>query len=149
MREAVVCDSSCLIALERIGHLDLLPALFDPLQAPPAVHQEFGASPHWLRVERPADRALVTALGLLMGPGEAEAVALAAERELPIILDDRQARAVARKLELNILGTAAVLIRAKKQGLIKAVAPLLDALAEHEFRLSEALRQEALRLAGE
>lgn len=51
MREPVVCDSSCLIALERIGHLDLLPALFHPVQAPPAVRQEFGAAPEWLRIE--------------------------------------------------------------------------------------------------
>lgn len=149
MKEPVVCDSSCLIALERIGHLDLLPALFHPVQAPPAVHQEFGGSPEWLRVEAPADRALVTALGMLMGPGEAEAVALAAERELPIVLDDRQARAVARKLDLQILGTVAVLVRAKRRGLIPAIGPLLDALTANEFRLSEALRQEALRLAGE
>ena len=149
MRAAVVCDSSCLIALERIGHLDLLPALFDPIQAPPAVREEFGSTLEWLRIEVPADRALVTALGMLMGPGEAEAVALASERRLPIILDDRQARAVARKLDLQIMGTVAVLVRAKKQGLIQAIRPLLDTLAEHEFRLSEALRQEALRLAGE
>lgn len=147
--KAVVCDSSCLIALERIGHLDLLPALFNPIQAPPAVREELGSSPEWLRVEVPSDRALVTALGMLMGPGESEAVALASERGLPIILDDRQARAVARKLDLQILGTVAVLVRAKKQGLIQTIRPLLDALAGHEFRLSEALRQEALRLAGE
>ena len=144
MREPVVCDSSCLIALERIGHLALLPALFHPVKAPQAVREEFGAAPEWLQVEAPADRALVTALGMLMGPGEAEAVALASERELPVILDDRQARAVARKLDLQIVGTVAVLVRAKKQGLVQAIGPLLDALTEHEFRLSEALRQEAL-----
>jgi uncharacterized protein len=149
LKEAVVCDSSCLIALERIGHLDLLPALFHPVQAPPAVHQEFGASPEWLRVEAPTDRALVTALGMLMDAGEAEAVALASERGLPIILDDRQARAVARRLDLQIVGTVAVLIRAKRQGLIEAIGPLLDELTEKDFRISEALRQEALRLAGE
>ncbi|HEX5714983.1 MAG TPA: DUF3368 domain-containing protein [Thermoanaerobaculia bacterium] len=149
MKEAVVCDSSCLIALERIGHLDLLPALFHPVQAPPAVHQEFGASPEWLRVEAPTDRALVTALGMLMDAGEAEAVALASERGWLIILDDRQARAVARRLDLQIVGTVAILVRAKKQGLIEAIGPLLDDLAENEFRIGEALRQEALRLAGE
>ena len=149
MKEAVVCDSSCLIALDRIGRLDLLPALFHPVQAPPAVHLEFGSSPDWLRVEAPTDRALVTALGLLMDAGEAEAVALASERGWPIILDDRQARAVARRLDLQIVGTVAVLVRAKRQGLIEAIGPLLDDLAENEFRLSEALRQEALRLAGE
>lgn len=149
MREPVVCDSSCLIALERIGHLHLLPALFDPVQAPPAVHHEFGASPEWLRVEVPLDRALVTALGMMMDSGEAEAVALASERSWPVILDDRQARAVGQRLGLQIIGTMAVLVRAKRQGLIEAVGPLLDKLAEKDFRVREGLKREALRLAGE
>jgi hypothetical protein len=51
---AAVVDSACLIGLERIGRLDLLPALLDPVFAPPAVNQEFGAAPKWLTVERPA-----------------------------------------------------------------------------------------------
>lgn len=34
---AAVIDSACLIGLERIGRLDLLPALIDPVMVPPAV----------------------------------------------------------------------------------------------------------------
>lgn len=86
---------------------------------------------------------------MLMDAGEAEAVALASERGWPIVLDDRQARAVARRLDLQIVGTVAVLVRAKRQGLINTIGPLLDELSEKDFRISEALRQEALRLAGE
>jgi hypothetical protein len=89
LREPVICDSACLIALERIGYLDLLPALFEPVQAPPAVQHEFGAAPEWLRVHAPSDPTLVAALGMLVDSGEAEALALASELGCTIILDDR------------------------------------------------------------
>ena len=51
---AAVVDSACLIGLERIGRLDL-PALLDPIFAPPAVNREFGSQPAWMKVARPAD----------------------------------------------------------------------------------------------
>jgi predicted nucleic acid-binding protein len=34
LKEAVVTDSTCLIALERLGRLDLLSSLFAPIYAP-------------------------------------------------------------------------------------------------------------------
>jgi predicted nucleic acid-binding protein len=149
LKEPVICDSACLIALERIDRLDLLPALFDPVQIPPAVGEEFGSRFNWLSVEPPSDRALVAALGMLVDSGEAEALALACERDWTIVLDDKQARSVGKRLGLRIIGTVALIIRAKKQGLVPAIAPLLESLAEHGFRVSEALRKEALDMAGE
>ena len=59
MKESVVIDSTCLIGLERIGQLELLPALFEPILIPPEVQREFGMSLSWLTVETPADQALV------------------------------------------------------------------------------------------
>jgi predicted nucleic acid-binding protein len=53
--QIVVSDSTCLIALERIGRLDLLPAVFEQIWIPPAVAAEFGAPLPWLRVRAPAD----------------------------------------------------------------------------------------------
>jgi len=40
---AVVVDSACLITLERIVRLDLLPAVFSEVLARPAVRDEFGS----------------------------------------------------------------------------------------------------------
>lgn len=40
-----VVDSTCLLGLERIGRLDLLPALLQTVLAPPAVIDEFGSHP--------------------------------------------------------------------------------------------------------
>ena len=51
MSERVVADSTCLIALERIDQIEILPALFEPVLIPPAVAQEFGrlsGSEPWL-----------------------------------------------------------------------------------------------------
>lgn len=90
MNEAVVTDSTCLIGLERINRLDLLPALFDIVWIPPEVEREFGISYDWLHVEAPTDTALVNALKLMVDDGEAEAIALASEKQLKIIVDDRQ-----------------------------------------------------------
>ena len=84
-----------------------------------------------------------------MDDGEAEAIALASERASRIILDDKQARALAQKLGLKIIGTVGVLVRAKLEGVMPALRPLLDALDANSFRVSKALRDEALRLAGE
>ena len=148
-REPAVTDSTCLIGLERIGRLDLLPSLFDPIAAPPKVIEEFGSSPSWLQVLSPTNRQAVFALQLTVDLGEAEAIALALERNWRIILDDRKARLVARRLGLKVIGTVGVLLRAKRKGIVSRIAPLLQDLEAAGFYLSEALKREALRLAGE
>jgi predicted nucleic acid-binding protein len=144
-----VVDSACLIGLERIGRLDLLPALLDPIFAPPAVNLEFGSQPAWMNVQPPSDVGMVAALRLLVDPGESEAIVLAYEKGLRIILDDRKAREVAQRLGVPVTGTVGLLIKAKQEGVIATVRPLLDALDANHFRISDALRAEALKLAGE
>lgn len=142
-------DTSCLIALERVGRLDLLPRLFSAVLAPPAVVREFGAAPSWLSMATLPDHTLAAALGLLLGPGEAEAIAVAAQRKCRVVLDDRQARAAAARLGVETIGTIGILLRAKRGGLIPELKPLLDALDEAGFRLDVRLRRRALEIAEE
>lgn len=80
MKEAVVVDSTCLIGLERIGRLDVLPDLFEPIFIPDEVSNEFQTFVSWLNIETPANSSLVQALKLLVDDGEAEAIALALEK---------------------------------------------------------------------
>ncbi len=149
MKEPAVSNSTCLIILERIGQLNLLPALFEPVWVPPKVQEEFAIPLDWLRVEAPSNTALVAVLKALVDEGEAEAIALAREKEALLILDDRKARRWARQLGIRLVGTAGVLVRAKRQGIIKAVKPLLEAVQQKGFYLSPDLTAEILRLAGE
>ncbi len=149
MKEPVVSNSTCLIALERIGQLNLLPALFEPIWVPPKVQEEFAVPLDWLMVEAPSNTALVAVLKALVDEGEAEAIALAREKGALLILDDRKARQWARRLGVRLVGTAGILVKAKRQGIVKAVKPLLEAMQQKGFHLSPDLIAEILRLTGE
>lgn len=147
----VVTDTSALIAFDKVDRLDLLPALFDDVVAPPAVVREFGARPPWLREVPVQDAALVAEhRAHFLDEGEAEAIALA--RTLPgatLLLDERRGRRYAQALGLTVVGRAGVLVRAKRAGHIVAVRPLLDTLRDRGFRLSDRLYDRVLVLADE
>lgn len=149
MKEAVVSDSTCLIALERIGELDILPALFDPIIIPPEVEREFGTKFSWLQTENLTSNLLVAALRLVVDAGEAEAIALASEKNYLLISDDKQARAGAKQLGVAVIGTIGVLVQAKQSGVVTTIKPILDNLELNSFFISRALREEALKLVGE
>ena len=149
MKEPVVSDSTCLIGLERVAELDILPALFAPIMIPPEVEREFGSKFSWLQTENITNSSLVTALQLAVDAGEAEAIALASEKGCLLISDDKQARAAAKNLGVKVIGTVGVLVRAKQNGVISAIKPILDDLDLNSFFISRALREEALKLVGE
>lgn len=105
-QDVVITDSGCLISLERIDRLDILPALFSQVLLPPAVHAEFGVVLPWLKVVPPKDQGMIAALKMLVDAGEAEAIALAYELQYRLIIDDLQGRKVARDLGLRLTGTS-------------------------------------------
>jgi hypothetical protein len=76
------------------------------------------------------------------------ALALASPGSL-VILDDGLARRYAAHLALRLIGTLGVLVRAKRQGLITAVAPVLDQLDRLRFRVDPETRTRVLLKAGE
>jgi predicted nucleic acid-binding protein len=146
-----VSNSSCLIGLEAVGHLDILQQLYTTIEVPEAVAQEFGSAlPTWAQVHAVQNRSLVQSLRLGLGAGEAEAIALSVEcAAARLILDDKKARRIARQLQQPVTGTLAVLLRAKDQGILSNVRDIIDALAAANFRVSDVLVQEVLRQAGE
>jgi predicted nucleic acid-binding protein len=131
--EPIVTDSTCLIGLERIQRLEILPALFKPISAPPEVQREFGVTVPWLGSEIPADYALVTALKMLVDHGEAEAIALAQGQKRRVILDDRRARGIAKNLGIRVIGTVGILMLAKKERVIPAIRPIMNELEATGF----------------
>jgi predicted nucleic acid-binding protein len=158
----VVSNSSPLIALGRIGRLDLLPSLYGVVIIPQDVHYEvivaapseagaaLLAQASWLRVHSIQDTGKRDYLLSILDPGEAEALVLAQEMGADwLLLDEIKARAAARRLSLRIIGTAGLLVTAKHHGLLPRVKPLLDQLQTHDFRLSEQVYQTVLKQAGE
>ena len=146
----VVTDSTALISLDRIGRLDLLPAVFPDVMAPPAVVEEFGRRPAWLTVRSPRDVETTRTVRAQLDAGEAEAIALALEHPgSTVLLDEQRGRTYARALGVPVVGTFGLLIRAKRRGLVSTVRPVLDALVGAGFYASDALYHRALTLAGE
>lgn len=146
----VVVDTSCLIALERIDQLALVPAVFPDVVAPPVVAEEFGHSPTWLRVRTVQNTQAAAALRTQLDEGEAAVLALALETEdQTVLVDEKKARRIARQLELRTVGTLGLLLRAKQQDLVPDVRSLMDALIAADFRIADALYDEVLHRADE
>jgi len=153
-RPSVIADASTLICLGWVDQLQILPALFGRILVPPAVATEAtrcqSALPSWIDVREPGrslDHRVVTAH---LGAGETEVLCLGLELDGAwLILDDAKARALARALGLRILGTAAVLVEAKRAGLLALVRPTLDALLAKGFRLDRKVYDRILKAADE
>lgn len=125
----VVCNSGPLIHLARADHFNLLRALFRRLIIPPAVYQEVVvrgrgqdgseelARAKWIDRRRPRRTDLILALSAFLGRGEAEAIALAAERKDSLLLiDEAQGRRVAGSMGIAIRGTLGVLLQGHRAG---------------------------------
>lgn len=150
MSDRAVTNSTCLIGLERIERLEILPQVFSPLFVPSAVQKEVGISEDWLTVRSVENEGVVATLKIQIDEGEAEAIALAMELgDVFLVLDDKNARRIALQMSLKVIGTVGVLLRAKQQGIIPEVKPILTALQQENFRISEAIVQKAIALAGE
>jgi predicted nucleic acid-binding protein len=85
-----------------------------------------------------------------LGAGESAVIAVAAKYAPAIaVLADAEARARARTSGVAVIGTLGIVLRAKRRGVVAAAAPLLRALIDAGFYVSEALARTALESVGE
>ncbi len=156
----VVSNSSVIIALARIGHLDLLQKLFRKVFVPKTVWKEITveskpgseeiARADFIRVDEAGDKRLVTLLEEFVDTGEAEAIVLSLERSADLLLvDDRDARNLAKKLGLQVMGTLGVVALAKYKGLIPEVRPIVYKLVKRGCWISSSILERFLRELGE
>lgn len=157
--DPVVSNTTPLIKLAGVQRLDLLPALYGAVTIPQAVYHEFqaGRVAHpgapdldtlsWLTVRHvAADPAVPPTLDA----GESEAIALARAIGARILLmDERRGRRAALQLGLPVVGTLAVLLQSKQQGLLPLVRPILDQMITQGRHISADLYEQVVRAAGE
>ena len=164
MTRVVIADTGPLIALARIGQLDLLRRLYGRVVVPPAVHTELAIDSNrpgakalagvfaagWADVVAVTDASVRLELDQLLGPGEAEAIALAEQEDTRFLLiDDARGRRTARSRGIPVVGVAGMLLVAKSRGELAAVGPVLDRLSSAGYRLSPRLVAGTLARAGE
>jgi predicted nucleic acid-binding protein len=160
-----VSDTSPILGLASIDCLELLHEQFGAVFIPSAVFEElktetnFKGTPAirlaltngWLEVQSVINIPLVQALSLELDRGESEALALAADLGLEIIvMDEHDGRARAKAMGLKPVGVIGILLRAKKGGKIDSVADALKSLrSEIGFFIAADLYQQILEQAGE
>jgi hypothetical protein len=81
--------------------------------------------------------------------GEVEAIVLAQELQVLLLIDEATGRRLAGHLGLKYIGLLGVLIQAKKDGLIPAVKPLMDQTIQKGFFVSKPVYQQVLIEANE
>ncbi|MBI2444830.1 hypothetical protein HYV43_00385 [Candidatus Micrarchaeota archaeon] len=150
---AAVVDSSCLIfAAKTPPMLDWLVDHFGRLYVPKAVYAEVveegkkrGFAEIGIVERKFAAGVLVRARAAalaqdVLGPGEAEALALAKQKHLVCLCDDRKAHSVGSALGIRVVSLAAFLIfLARKKNLpVLALEKCLNELVENGYYLKTA-----------
>lgn len=160
----VVCNSSPLIWLARIGRLTFLRDLFGEIVIPMSVHEESALrkrSPDAVLIERAVEEGWIKVLEERTGKadvlvdvsgihlGEAEAILLAQRLETELIIDEREASATAQMFGVRPMGTIAVLLLALAKGLLtlQEFRECLDSLLTSGFWLTVDVYNEALEAA--
>lgn len=147
----IVVNTSPLVALERLGRLNLLSTLFQELTRPQSVFDElmtgrsrYGVSEQLFRAEwiktfpDPPEASFRPELG----KGETAAIALAVQQKADLILlDDLAARNVAKEMELEVSGTLGVLIAGYRQNLLNDIDQALEQPKASGFHMSDTLIQ--------
>ena len=153
----MVADTGPLHYLVLIGHIDLIPALFETVfvptevqdelsraEAPPEVRSWIANPPEWVTV---VGAAAVTTDPLLLrlDPGERAAIVLAASLKVDVILmDDRAGVAAAKAKGFAVVGTLGILDAAARRGKVD-LAQALDRLRETTFRRRDELFEAILK----
>ena len=162
MNYKAICNTGPIIALSIIDSLDILRHLFEFVAVPEAVHQEIleGGTTNaglanyrkvkWIKVMRlsnPVDPLLRTSLDA----GEAAVIGLARELNVNVVLvDERKTRRIARTIyELHVIGSARVLVEAKRRGLLDNVGAAIQAMRDGGYWIGDSIVEIALKQAGE
>ena len=161
----IISNTSPLLNLAIIDHLDLLRQQFGQIFIPPPVLTELkpntgypgverleqALAAMWVRVVDLTDNKLAQALMLELDQGEAAAIALALEQgHGQILMDERDGRVKAKALGLKPVGVLGVLLRAKIEGDLVSVKEAMQALrADAGFFIDDQLFEAILTEAGE
>ncbi len=133
------------------SELELLHNLYGQVITTLEIATEYGEPlPEWVEIANVTDKSKQQLLELQIDKGESSAIALALEiPDCTIILDDYKARKIASQLGMTYTGTIGVIVKAKLQGIIPSIKPIITKIKQTDFRLSTEIEHQALKQANE
>lgn len=154
----VMANTTPLIALSNIDQLELLHKLYGTVIIPQAVMDEIIREPakqrvrnaSWIKVKAIQDQSQKDIFRARLHAGEVEVMILAREQKADlVIIDDDAAKKTAKFLGLNVTGTLGVLLKAKREGYLKMVEPVMIELIRDGLFISDTVKSYVLKEAGE
>lgn len=152
MRDLIISDTSCLIALSRIDALPILHELYGTVVITPEVRMEFGQPlPDWIVTQKaPTETVVRIARKYSLDIGETTSIALALDVcNSTLVIDEANGRRVAKSLGLKTTGTLGILLKAKQLQLVDSITDYVIQLQISGFRMSKQLVADVLREANE
>lgn len=157
----VVSNTSPILNLALIDRLSMIRDQFSTVTIPTSVLEELRVRENlpgskkirdalddkWLQVQAAQDSALLRMLKRELDAGEAEAIALALEtRSQWLLLDESEARRIAKDLGLKVTGVLGILLRACRQKQIPSLRLEMERLREKAgFYISDPLFENLLK----
>ena len=142
----IVSDSTTLIILFDLHKIELLSNLFEKVFIPSTVYDEITAKnsidlPSFMEVVKVKESPDLLLLKRLLDDGESEAIALAKEMGLGVIIDEKKGRKIALNYGLKIIGLLGVLyLNIKKDFITSDDAQLfLDESISNGYRINQKL----------
>lgn len=139
----IVSNTTPLINFYSIERMDILENLFNKIVIPEAVSIEISKKDNkfkginnlltlnFIQVSTIHNKTFAETLKLDIDDGESEAIALAKELDIKVVLmDELSARTICKYHSLDVLGSIGCLILAKEKGLISQVKTYMDGFKE-------------------
>lgn len=158
--ESIVSDTTTLIILGKLSRYDLLENVFNKIYIPQEVMREIDIKSDGVyeEIERNSlfetkkisDMALFTLLDGILDKGESEAIVLAKELNLILLIDEKKGRGIAKNMGLDIIGLLGILILNVKKNLIskEEAVVILEEIKGLKFRVSQRLEESFLKMIG-
>ena len=160
MRKVIV-NSTPLIALCHVNQLVVLKQLYGEIIIPKAVYDEISVkedsickktvdeSLDWIHVQEIQNHVAKAMFKSQLHEGEVEVMILAMEQQADVvIIDDQNAKKYAKYLKLPVTGTLGVLMKAKQNGYIFELKPILDRMIQNGIYIKESLVEICLKQVG-
>ena len=158
----IIVNSTPLIVLSNIGHLNLLKDLYGEIYIPQAVFdevtqkndsakREICGNSAWIHVCQIQNETAKRMYQAKLHAGEVEVMILAQENPKAdlLIIDDLAAKNTAKFLGLKVTGTLGIILKAKREHFIEKVEPMLNQMIADGFYITQKIYDWVKSEAGE
>jgi len=152
----LVSDATALIVLAKSGQQNLLKHLFSSVWIPSTVFSEITTKADhdvsvwddpFFSIQKAVNDDLYHSLLVILDQGESEAIALAAREGMPLLIDEKKGRNIARSLGITIIGLVGILLALRKRSVLdtEQARVLINEAIQSGFRLSDTLYKDFCR----